>query len=194
MSKRTIGLIVALFVITVILLLVALSGNKSVAPSNPTSMLPSPTPFAQSLLTFSPATLTASTAGQQTASISLNTNANDVTGVQLELSYDPKAISNVTIDNGTMFPNPLVLRKKIDPQAGTITYVYAITPAQQSHKGIGTVAVITFTPNVQAVGTTGTKLTQTMIKLLPKSEISARGIEKSVMDPASLNNSLLINL
>jgi len=197
MSKRTISLIIALFIVTVLLLGIALSNSAKPQGENSTHISPTPTPYAQTSLQFSPATLNIplGSVAPQTVTVVATTRANDITGVQLEISYDPKAITNVSIASGGMFTNPLIFNDKIDTINGRISYAYAITPSQQAKNGSGPVAVITFTPMRNAVDTNGQKIMQTKLSLLPKSVVTARGVDQSVLMQSSLANSatLLFN-
>ncbi len=197
MSKRTISLIVFLFIITEILLIIALRQNVN-PNSNKVAIVPTPTPYAHSVLSFAPNTVnfTLGSSKPQVVAIQLNTGGNDVTGVQLEMSYVPSAFSQVTIANGLLFPNPFVIfPPKADTMEGTISFAYGITPAQtnQQHEGYGTVALLTLTPAFNPVDANGNKITQTQIKFLPKSLITAKGIDPSVMNKTTFNNVLTIN-
>ena len=196
MSKRTIGLIVALFVITIILLAIALESNVQITKK--TAMTPSPTPYATSVLSFTSNTLyfTRGITAPLTLGIQLNTGGNDVTGVQLELSYEPSAFSSISITNGSLFSNPVVIfSPKVDATEGTISYAYGITPAQAkgSHKRVGTVALLTLIPATHPVDAQGKPITQTQIKFLPKSAITARGVDPSVMSKTTFQNTLTID-
>lgn len=196
MSKRTISLIIALFFITIIFLWIALSNSSSTQTTNVTTKPPSPTPtpYAQTSLNLSPGTIAVpvGNVAQQTVDVMMTTGANDVTGVQLELSYDPKALTNVSVAQGTMFQNPLMFTNKVDTTMGRISYVYVITPSQMPQKGSGTVAVITFTPLRNPVDANGQKITQTMIQLLPKTLVTARGVDQSVLMPSSFTNEVTV--
>lgn len=197
MSKRTISLIIILFLITAVLFIIALRENTSPA-STQTAVVPTPTPFAHSVLSFEPSTVnfTLGSMKPQVVAIQLNTGGNDVTGVQLEMTYVPTAFNQVNIANGLLFPNPFVIfPPKADTMEGTISFAYGITPGQynQQHKGFGTVALLTLTPALNPVDINGNRITQTQIKFLPKSLITAKGIDPSVMNKTTFNNVLTIN-
>ena len=102
-----------------------------------------------------------------------------MTAVQLEVAYDPKAVSNVRVTQGAFFTNPVVLLNANDTTTGRISFALGIAPAQEPVNGKGTVATISFTPNPAATAT------QTEIQLLPKSLVSARGIAASVLKQAT---------
>ena len=195
MSKRTISLIIALFLVTVLLLGIALSNSPKTLPGKTISNSPAPTPYMQTNLAFSPSMITVpfGAIAPQTVKVMMSTSANQATGIQLELSYDPKALTNVSVATGTMFTNPLMFNNKVDAVNGKISFSYAITPSQQPQKGDGTVAIITFTPVRSPVDANGVRLTQTMIKFLPKTEVSARGVDQSVLTNSSFNNMFTVS-
>src|SRR5687767_6354561 len=109
MSARTLTLIVTLCVITGALLFVALTPKQS-APSLP-AMAPSPTPAAQSTLSILPNPASVSSPSGS-VDVVLDSGTNKATAVQLELSYDPKVLSNVDITPGNFFDNAIVLLKE----------------------------------------------------------------------------------
>ena|ERR1035437_2090897 len=61
-----------------------------------------------------------------TVDVAIDSGQDNVTAVQLELSYNPKALTNVDIAPGTFFNNPNILLKKIDPVNGRITYALGV--------------------------------------------------------------------
>ncbi len=107
MSKRTLGLILILVLVTGVLFSVALFPQKPVSPTQNSIALPSVSP-AQTNLFLSPNPLIISS---PSASVDLNidTKENKVTAVQLELSYDPQAIIITDITPSNFFTNPVVL-------------------------------------------------------------------------------------
>ncbi|MCL5439276.1 MAG: cohesin domain-containing protein [Patescibacteria group bacterium] len=165
MSKKTLALIGGLFIITAILIYMAVSPNKGITPTSIISR-PSPAAVASSMLTLSPNPLVLSSQSGS-VNVDLNSGTNRVTGVQLELQYDPKVLTNIEVTPGTFFDNPVVLSKNIDPVKGLISYMIAIQPINGTpKKGAGTVATITF----QAQGNPG----QTSeIKFREKTAVSA---------------------
>lgn len=196
MTKRTLAIIVGLFLITLVLFLLLLSTTAQPAPGGgtPEGMPPVPTSVAQSVLRFAPTTLTIPQGATvpQTVTIMLATGKNNDTGVQLELSYNPQAFSSVGITAGTLFQNPVVLEKKIDQEKGTLSYVYGISPTQTAVAGTGSVAVLTLTPVAHPTDQKGNKLVQTTVQLLPTSEVAAVGRTTSMLNPLSLTTPLSI--
>ncbi len=175
MSKKTLALISGLIVVTILFVALAVTQNKKASVKQTVLANPTPTPFAQSVLTLSPnpATLTN---GAGTVNVMLSTAMNEVTAVQLELQYDPKVITNVKVTPGSFFTNPLIFPfNKTDAVNGRVSYSIGIQPSQNALKGEGTVATISFSK------VPGTTAGETQLTLLPKSLVSARGVEQSVL-------------
>ncbi len=148
------------------------AGPIATIPSN-TTPIPTPTPNAQTALSFSPNPLIiASPSG--TLNLSIDTGANNVNAVQLELSYDPTNLPIVNILPGTFFENPITLLKNIDAKNGKITFVLATPPTGKAQSGKGTVATITFTTQIPS----GQKTTFTFT---PKTLVTAENIPTSVL-------------
>lgn len=155
--KRTILLVIVVVIIAVVVIPFVIIQSKKGTPSQSTQTgtQPSPVPnVAYSQLSVVPKTISLPAAqGAQpgSAEIQINTQQNNVTAVQIEMQYDPKVLSNVTVEPGTFFTNPLVLKNTIDPVKGTISYWIAIQISGNAQKGTGSVATISFTatPNQQ---------------------------------------------
>lgn len=174
MSKRTLGLIIALIAITAVLVTIALSPQKPTVKPQPA--IPTPTPVAQTTLTLSPNPLVISSSSAS-VDVNINTQENEATAVQLELSFDPKMLTVTDITPASYFEKPIVLFKKINNQDGKISYAIAIPPSGTPKKGIGTVAKI----NIRSLMTAGQ---QTQITPLPKTMVTASGISPSVLKEA----------
>lgn len=101
-------------------------------------------PLAQSTLVLTPNPVYLDANGTGIIHVDIETNANEVTAIQLELQYDPKAITNVRIKPSQFFASPVELMKRIDRKNGKITYMVGISPLQKPIKGRGTVAEISF--------------------------------------------------
>lgn len=185
-----------LIVVIIILALITLFLNSKVQKSPDTANLDAtlvPTsqvsPLGQSVLSLIPNPLKLDALNKGTIDVNIETGGNEVTAVQLELQYDPSAITNVTVTPSGFFTNPVELLKRIDIQNGRITYMIGISPAQDPISGSGTVAKISF----QKVK--GTRLATTEIKFSKtansESLVAATGIDQSVLKQA---NSTTINL
>lgn len=176
MSIKTLSLIIALSVVAGVAVFIAVSPKNETQQGAPQASMPEPTPtpnVAFTTLSLLPNPLAISTSSASVAVV-IDTKTNKVTAVQLEISYDPKQLANVNIVQGTFFDNPIVLLKKIDPKKGLITFALAISPTQTAKMGTGNVAILTFTSNLS-------KETQTEIKVLPETLVTAEGVSSSVL-------------
>ena len=181
MPKKTLALISGLVLVTVVLFVIALrtnqKGSEGPTPSQAVAQ-PSPTPdVAHSVLSLTPNPLTVTAGGRGQVTVNLDTSDNDVTAVQLELSYDPKVLRNVTITPGPLFQGAVVLINKNDPVTGKYTYAFGRTPAQTPVKGVGSVATISFTAAASS--------TPSQLLLLPSTLVTARGVASSVLKSAT---------
>lgn len=180
MSKKTLALILGLIILTLVLLGVALlpilRQNQTTEPvPTPTSRKTtlSPTPPAFTTITLSPNPVTLAQTG--TVNVIVDTGGNSLTAVQLEIAYDPTYLTNVSIQPGTFFPNPVQLLNTVDDQTGRVTYALGITPAQTPISGSGTVATIMFQRTLSAPAG------QTQLDLLPKTLVTQQGSGASVL-------------
>jgi len=140
MANKTLLLIGVLSLITVILLGLAFYTGfpQTVKPQTP------PVKIVQTTLSiFRPVVSPAKT---YTSDITLTTERKNITAVQIELTFDPKTLTNVDIKAGPFFKTPAVLLKKIDAVKGRISFVLGIGLGQNPIKGNGTVAILSFTP------------------------------------------------
>lgn len=186
MAKKTIFLILALFLIAGGLLYVALyPRDEAVAPTT-TPTTPTPTPAAQTKLMLIPNPVVMATTSAS-VQVNIDTSINAVTAVQLELSYDPKALTNVDIASPSangFFQNPIVLLKNIDRVQGKISYALGIRPLDHGISGTGTVATITF----RKLLTTG----QTALTVLPQTQVTAEGVMGNVLKE-SLGTTIMLS-
>lgn len=173
MARKTFILILLLVVITIGLLAIAL------LPGIENSLVKKaavPTPalsYAQTELSFS--TPVTTTLNNYSTSVLIKPGNNKITAVQLEISYDPKVLTNVNITAGDFFTTPVELIKNIDTVNGRISYALGINPNQTATNNNGTVATVTFSTLA------GTTATQTPINFDPKTEVTAIGYAQSVI-------------
>jgi len=196
MSKKTLALIAGLTVLTLVLVVLALNTNPNTAPVTQqtetrvtTTEKPTPTVPAYTVVNLSPDPVPLR-GGVATVEVGIDTGANQVTGVQFEVTYDPAVLNFGTIRQGTFFDNTLILINQADRTNGRVTYAIGLTPAgsQNPKSGTGTVATLTFTrkSTAPATGTTPLGLENVMV--------SAKGLAPSVLKEAtgtvvSLSNS-----
>ncbi|CAN5199546.1 hypothetical protein BH09PAT1_BH09PAT1_5720 [soil metagenome] len=182
MSKKTLGLILILLALTVILIFVAIS-TKQQTPTQPTSnsqtLTPTPTlaPGHTSLsLSPDPVTITGAGSNSATVNVLIDTGGDQVRSVQLEIAYDPKAITNVSLKPGTFFTSPNVLPiGGVNASTGRITYAVVPGSFSETKTGTGIVATITFTSLLN------TTVPSTSISLLDKSLVSGQARGQNVL-------------
>ena len=182
MSKKTLGLIVILLFLTIILVFVAVSTNQKskTTPPNPTTTSASPTPVAgHTILSMSPNPVMAQRGVPVTTDIFIDTQGDSVRAIQLEIAYDPKVLSNVTIKPGDFFPNAQTLPiGGVNQSTGRITF--AVTPAnlRDAKSGKGIAATLTF--YVASSTATTTPLTILDKSLVTSPGLGAQSVLKSV--------------
>lgn len=182
MSKRTLFLIFALFLITFVLLMMALYKPQS---SKTAQIVPTPVEsITQTTLSFGKLTVaTSSSTLRQPAyrnyslPIEISTGKNKVTTVQLELMYDTRLLTNVAITPGSFFTKPNVLLDKIDVETGRVSYALSIGPTGQASTGKSVVANLTFSVKTNISE-------EVAIIFLPKTLVTAEGINDSVLKQA----------
>ena len=178
MSKRTLFLIFALFVITFVLLIITLY--------NPT---PKPAPIVtvpkesveQTILAFGQPVATSSSSVTNLAyslPITITTGKNKVTAVQLEMQYDPQVLTNVSITPSVFFKNPEILLSQIDVKTGRITYAFGVGLKDQGVTGEAVIATLSFEAKTATPR-------ETSILFLPKTLATAEGLNQSVLKQAN---------
>ena len=173
MSKRTLFLIFALFVITLVLLMMALYTPKTKPAPAQTVTVPQE-PIAQTVLAFGSPTIATSSSSAINYSLPVNitTGKNKVTAIQMELQYDPLLLTNVSVAVGSFFRNPIVLLNQIDTKTGRISYAFGINPGEQGIIGKGIAVNLNFSTKTVIPQ-------QTAIIFLPKTFVGAQGLTVS---------------
>lgn len=176
MPRKTLFLLVGLILVTIVLFIVALqTGNKQSLKTEQANVQATPTPdVARTVLSMSPEVALVPSGRTGSVDVMIDTSDNEVTGVQLELLYDPTMLSNVKVVAGPLVPNPLVLTDKNSPSTGTYTFAYGVPLNQPTITGKGVVATITFT----ARGVAGK---QSQIIMQPTSIVTATGVSGTVL-------------
>lgn len=180
MSKKTLALIIFLFIITCGLLYLAIVTPPYKKQPTPTS--PSPTPISVNAHTMLSLTQASASESSKTApytlSVLIDSGENVVNAVQLELAYDPQAITNVILTPGTFFQQPTALLNNINAVDGRISYALAEQIDISGKKGKGTLAYISFTVQPTFSGKT------TTFTFLPKTAVAADKVLESVLKKA----------
>ena len=197
MSRPTLILVILLFLIAGGLLALAL--NKSFYnPKDLSQPVPSVIPVtAQTSLLLGNLDVASPSSYPKTYSlpILINTGTNKVTAVQLELAFDPNILTSVNITPSTFFKNPNVIINKINSDTGRISYALtasnaaaaesdsaaAKTASESAKKGEDTLAILTFNA--------GTPLASSTITFLPRTFVTAEGLESSALK--STNSAVL---
>ncbi|HVT00964.1 MAG TPA: hypothetical protein VHE53_01880 [Patescibacteria group bacterium] len=187
MPKKTTILIVILALVTGVLLFLAISeGQKQ--NNQTTQVAPTVKPVEKtSKVFFSPQNIDLSTnTASTTPSVDLmvDSGGSDIAGVQAELQYDPKEITNVKVlpasdATGFFGAGANVLFSDIDPTTGRISFAIAISPNQKGIKGVGKIATVTFSKAFGATTPT------TTINFLDKTLVTQLGQTQSVLKEAS---------
>src|SRR5579885_1453828 len=176
MSKKTLALIIFPLLLAYVFLSFALrtlprQGQQATTPS-PTS----PSVNAHTVLTLSPASGSeVSELAQHTIAVMIDTGDNKVNSVQLELAYDPHALTHVVLIPGTFFTQPSTLANTINTVNGHIFYALAERVDFPGKSGKGTLALLSFD-----IAPTYTDTTTT-ISFLPKTAVAADRILESVL-------------
>ncbi len=170
-SKQTALFIFVLFVITSFSLFVALTPQSATMEVTP--IAPTPTPAVQTMLFFDPQQMQIKPGNisLQKSDISMDTGANNIHLVQLELGFDPKVIENIDITAGTFLSHPTVLLKNIDYASGRISFA----ASSDNISGKGIVATLSFSI------IPGNKQKQTIINFLPKTSVGDKKVNTSVL-------------
>ena len=168
--NKTWLLVTGLVILTVILLVVSLSAKNF--PKAPTVSKDTKTDFAFTSLEISQDARASSVSGSYEVDINIDTDKNEITGVQLELTFDPSKLTKVNIVPGDFLLGPAVLIKDIDTKNGRITFALGNKPGEKAVKGSGTVAVLSFSKAAPEA---------TNINFLPHTAVSAPGYNQSVL-------------
>lgn len=184
MSKKTLGLIIGLIATTVVLLVVALTSRQQAGQqATDVTQGPTPTPVAQTTLSLSPETVQLAANGTGSIDVLIDTGENEVTGVQLEISYDPDIIRNVTATPADFLQNPIAPdRATVNSNNEPGHFTFFLGTLADGTKGTGKVATITF----QKVPTAPRDVTETNIEILPETLVTSKGVfNTSVLESAT---------
>lgn len=186
MPLRTTLLIIFLTILTSILVIYSLilDSHKNTVANQTVTTTPIPTKVQRdSSLYFDPSTFTISSLASLSGKVNVVLKAphNQVSGVQIELLYDPKVLMDVSIATptasfwGNNNADVQTLYKNIDPVSGRVSYIEGIPPKGQAISGSGNILTLTFKVNPLTLGT------GTTIKLLDKSLVMQSQTNGSVL-------------
>lgn len=188
MNARTVILIVGLVLITGFLVYIAL--NSQTGFDNKTQQVSQVTPKPSSLQTspgeqevkkttllyFNPQTVSGRSGKVE---VMVNSGKDKISGVQLELAFDPKVFESLTVTkpSPSFFGNEgdfIVLSDEVNKEQGRISYTVAITLGKTGMSGIGKVVTI----NYQLKPTTSSP---TQLTFLNKTKVTSLGVYPSVL-------------
>ena len=172
--NKTWLLVAGLVILTVVLLVVSLT-SKSFSPL-PKSPKAVKTDVARTSLSISEEPRASTVSGTYETDVNINSDDNKISGVQLELVFDPKILTKVDIRPGDFLKNPVIIIKKIDLANGRISYALANKPGEKGVRGMGSVAVISFSK---------ASAQETNISFLPHTEVASPGNDQSVLRQTS---------
>lgn len=167
--NKTMLLVLGLVILTGVLLFISLSQKPSLFPSVAKK---EEVNFAKTSLSISEDVRTSSRSGTYEVDVNIDSSDNKVTGLQLELSFNPAVLTKVDIEPGDFLTNPVVILKKIDSLNGRISYLLGGQIGEKGVSGRGTVAVISFSK-------TGSE--ETSIDFLPQTIVTAQGFDQNVL-------------
>ena len=120
-----------------------------------------------------------SVAPASTVEIMVDSGGQNITGVQVELQFDPKALASVKLlpeANATSFfgSTVSVLFNDVNTQTGRISYATAIPPGGTPKKGVGKIATLNFQKAYGAPSST-------QIVFLDKTLVTVLGANQSAL-------------
>lgn len=164
-------LIILLTVLTGFLVIIAIAPKRSSLTPPPSEKQEIVTPAETDLRLE---TISVPSSPTQIVNVVADTGTNKVTGIQLELSFDPKLITGVTVAAGNFIPEPVELLNKINSTDGRITYVIGVPIGGSGVQGRGTIATISYTE-------AGAEGELVEIKFLPKTLVAIEGFSASAL-------------
>lgn len=183
MNVRTLSLIIILAIMAAGLtwLAIYLAQNQQVREESPRpSIVATPTPVeASAKLYFLPETVASSSSSSLSTEIWLDAGKNEISGVQIELKYDPSALSNVVLkpadDSGFFGPlkSSIILFNSVDQKQGRVSFAMGIGLSERAKRGVARVATLSFTKRIGSPPST--------ITFLPTTQVTQLDVTSSVL-------------
>ena len=170
MPKKFLFLFILFFlVVTGIVVLFFINNRYLALPSHPALFSKqTPQPIPTHSLFFSPKNMLVTPGQKNTITIVLTLDEHETTKslkiIQMEIAYDPTALSDVVVQPGDLFTNSSLLLNIVNSKIGRISYAFEVKQ-DASPKKTGTAAIITFTPLPSFSGG------ETNLSFLPKTTI-----------------------
>jgi len=174
MSKTTTTLFVILLIFIGVLLFILFGMKQNPIIKSLTRPLTTKATYPETILSLSTSTQTARPGQTVTTAVLIHNTDPEPDLVQLEIAYDPLALTIDSVTPGTFFRNPAVALQNIDPVAGRISYalhcpVVDSTKTSCVNKASQTVTTITFTLNSYTIKDA------TALSFLPKTVVRTQG-------------------
>jgi len=189
MPKKTTTLIIVLLIFTAGLIYIAIQTEKETPPpiteepvTQETVKDIVPTIQPRTDIFFTPQTIDYAQNPQPsyTTDILINTNGQLISGVQIELSYDPEILASVTINpavDSIFGTNAAILVNSVDQELGRITLAMAGGLNDAEVSGTGKIATLTFSTNFSTTPST-------QISFLPKTTVRSLKSTNSLLKSA----------
>lgn len=187
MSKLIIIFTIILLILTTIFIKLNSHSNQNLPTTNNSQLSTIlPTPRTACALIMSPEKITIQPNQKFSINITIGSDGDYPTDLQLEIAYDPNVLTNAQIYPGNLFTNPIIPLNYIDPTTGRISYAIQLPPDAKTTKRSGTVATLSFMSNPN------TQQRQTKIYFLPKTTVHAQG--QTALIKEALGSEILVSL
>jgi len=113
--------------------------------------------------------------GTYSSIVYVDSGKNTLTGIQLELYYDPKIVSKVTVSPMNFFSSATEVLKTIDQPNGRISYALGSSLGESGVKGKGNLAKITYTVTATPENSTAS------FNFMPKTTVNGIGTDASLL-------------
>ncbi len=123
----------------------------------------------ENTLSLSPDLQTVREGRVNTVSVVLNSQGTSPTLIQLEISFDPRALISLDIAPGNFFTSPKVLLKNIDYNNGRISYALESSTTEHTSSNQNPIAIISFMESQATIQN------ETTLYFLPKTTIKVDG-------------------
>lgn len=173
---KIIALLIIIFLCSYALLLYARPDEEAAPTKQEETAIPTAAPNAQTKLSISPEFLKLTGDSPQNIRVMVDTGENSISQAQIEISYDPKALTVTSVSNGSFFSGVQPLVNKIDARRGRIEFAASLSDNQEAVKGSGQLAGISFVPGPEA-----SRSGQTRFTFLPKSSVRGHNETASLL-------------
>jgi hypothetical protein len=183
MPTRTAILIAVLALVTGILVYLAVISQSARRAPTTQNLIPTEKPVEKTAqVFFNPQNVDLSSGSATPASsvdVMVDSGGQEIAGVQIELQYDPKALTAVRVTPDATVTSffgtgATVLFNETKVDTGRISYAIAVSPGQNSKKGVGRLAMFSFQKAFGAPATT-------IVTFLDKTLVTVLGANQSAL-------------